>query len=96
MVDDYIFEGDVEGMTKIALIIFGVLILESIIRYFFIYSTSWLGQSVVRDLRKRVFDHITDLRLRYFDVTPIGTSTTRTINDIETINTVFTKVLLPL
>ncbi|MEZ4949430.1 MAG: ABC transporter ATP-binding protein [Saprospiraceae bacterium] len=91
MVDDYIFEGDVEGMTKIALIIFGVLILESIIRYFFIYSTSWLGQSVVRDLRKRVFDHITDLRLRYFDVTPIGTSTTRTINDIETINTVFTQ-----
>jgi ATP-binding cassette subfamily B protein len=91
MVDDYIFEGDIEGMTKIALIIFGVLILESIIRYFFIYSTSWLGQSVVRDLRKRVFDHITDLRLRYFDVTPIGTSTTRTINDIETINTVFTQ-----
>ena len=91
MVDEYIFKSDVSGMTKIALVLFGVLILEAAIRYFFIFSTSWLGQSVIRDLRKKVFDHITDLKLRYFDVTPIGTSTTRTINDIETINTVFTQ-----
>lgn len=78
-------------MTKIALVLFGILILEAVIRYFFIYSTAWLGQSVIRDLRKQVFDHITSFKLRYFDVTPIGTSTTRTINDIETINTVFTQ-----
>jgi ATP-binding cassette subfamily B multidrug efflux pump len=91
MVDEYIFKSDISGMTKIALVLFGVLILEAAIRYFFIYSTAWLGQSVIRDLRKKVFDHITDLKLRYFDVTPIGTSTTRTINDIETINTVFTQ-----
>jgi len=50
-----------------------------------------LGQNVIRDLRIRVFDHITSLRLTFFDNTPIGTSTTRTINDIETINTVFTQ-----
>ena len=38
-----------------------------------------------------MFNHISSLRLKYFDTTPIGTSTTRTINDIETINTVFSQ-----
>ncbi len=91
MVDDYIFKYDVPGMTKIALLFIGALILESVLRYTFIYSTSVLGQSVIKDLRIRVFNHISGLRLKYFDHTPIGTSTTRTINDIETINTVFSQ-----
>jgi len=91
MVDDYIFQFDIEGMTWLGLLLIGVLILESILNYFFIYSSNWLGQSVIRDLRVRVFKHITSLRLTYFDRTPIGTSTTRTINDIETINQVFSQ-----
>jgi ATP-binding cassette subfamily B multidrug efflux pump len=91
MVDDYIFVNDLPGLTTMAAIFCGVLFLEATLRYFFIYSTNWLGQSVIRDLRVRVFKHISGLRLTYFDRTPIGTSTTRTINDIETINTVFTQ-----
>ena len=91
MVDDYIFQYDIPGMTKVALIFIVALITESILRYTFIYSTSVLGQSVIKDLRVRVFNHISSLRLKYFDTTPIGTSTTRTINDIETINTVFSQ-----
>jgi len=91
MVDDYIFKFDVQGMTKIAMIIFGVLLLQTVLQYWFIFSTNFLGQSVIRDLRVKVFQHITSLKLTYFDRTAIGTSTTRTINDIETINTVFTQ-----
>jgi ATP-binding cassette, subfamily B, multidrug efflux pump len=91
MVDDYIFQYDVSGLTKIALLLCGVLILEVLLRYVFIYSANWLGQVVIRDLRVRVFKHITGMKLSYFDTTPIGTSTTRTINDIETINTVFSQ-----
>jgi ATP-binding cassette subfamily B protein len=91
MVDDYIFQYDIPGMTKVALLFIAALITESILRYTFIYSTSVLGQSVIKDLRVRVFNHISSLRLKYFDTTPIGTSTTRTINDIETINTVFSQ-----
>ena len=90
MVDDYIVKFDLAGLQRMTLIIAGVLILEAIVRYGFTYITNWLGQSVVRDLRDKVFRHITSLRLTYFDRTPIGTSTTRTINDIQTINTVFT------
>ena len=94
MVDKYIFVGDIQGMTKMAVIIFVVLILNVLCRYLFIYYTNWLGHSVIRDLRVKVFSHITNMRLSYFDKTPIGTSTTRTINDIETVNTIFTQGLI--
>lgn len=91
MVDDYIFVNDIPGLSRMALLLVGLLILDALCRYWFIYSTNLLGQSVIRDLRVRVFKHITHLRLTYFDRTPIGTSTTRTINDIEAINTVFSQ-----
>jgi ATP-binding cassette, subfamily B, multidrug efflux pump len=91
MVDKYIFVNDIAGMTRMVFVLGGLLMLESICRYWFIFSTNLLGQSVIRDLRVRVFRHITKLRLTFFDRTPIGTSTTRTINDIEAINTVFSQ-----
>ena len=91
MVDNHIYQMDIEGMTRIGLILMALLFLEALLRYVFIYASNWLGQSVIRDLRVRVFNHISSLRLSYFDRTPIGTSTTRTINDIETINTVFSE-----
>ena len=91
MVDDYILPGDVSGLTMMACVILGVLILEVILRYFFLYHADWLGQATIRDLRVKVFNHITSLNLRYFDRTPIGQSSTRTINDIEAINTIFSE-----
>ena len=90
-VDRYIMTFNASGLITIMMLLVGVLALEAIVRYFFIYSTNWLGQSVIRDLRVKVFKHITNLKLSYFDKTPIGTSTTRTINDIEAINTVFSQ-----
>lgn len=91
MVDDHIFKGDVHGMTVLACIILGLLILEVMLRYFFLYYADWLGQATIRDLRVKVFNHVTGLNLNYFDKTPIGQSTTRTISDIEAINTVFSE-----
>jgi ATP-binding cassette, subfamily B, multidrug efflux pump len=94
MVDENIFKGDVPGMTTMVIILVSLLILEAAIMYVFSFTTSWLGQSVIRDLRVRVFKHITSLNLSYFDKTPIGTSTTRTISDIETINSVFSEGII--
>jgi len=91
MVDDHIFHGNISGMTILAIAIVGVLLLEVVLRYFFLYYADWLGQVIVRDLRVRVFNHVSKLNLSYFDKTPIGQSTTRTINDIEAINTVFSE-----
>ena len=91
MVDDYIFKFDLTGLRNMVFVIAGVLFCEVIIRYFFIYTTNLLGQSVIKNLRVSVFSHIGRLKLRYFDTTPIGTSITRTINDIEAINNVFSQ-----
>ncbi|RMG86535.1 MAG: ABC transporter ATP-binding protein [Bacteroidetes bacterium] len=91
MVDEYVFKSDISGLTYMAMVFVGVTIFGALLRWSFLYATNWLGQSVIRDLRVRVFKHISSLRLTYFDKTPIGTATTRTINDIETINTIFTQ-----
>lgn len=93
-VDDCIILSQGEGLNFMIMLLVGVLLLEGFLYYLFSYSTSWLGQSVIRDLRVRVFNHINRLRLTYFDRTPIGTSTTRTINDIETINSVFSEGII--
>ena len=94
MVDDHIFKFDVPGMTTMTIILIVLLFLEAGIQYVFNYITNWLGQSIIRDLRVRVFQHITSLNLSYFDKTPIGQSTTRTISDIETINSVFSEGII--
>lgn len=72
------------------------LITEAILRFYFTYITSWLGHSVVKDMRVTVFKKILHLNLRQFDQTPIGTLTTRTINDIEAINDIFSEGLVPI
>ncbi|MDH3650325.1 MAG: ABC transporter ATP-binding protein/permease [Saprospiraceae bacterium] len=91
MVDDHILQFDLNGLLVMTGILFGLLLLEVIMRYGFIYSTNLLGQSVIKDLRTIIFKHVISLKLKYFDRTPIGTLTTRTINDIESINTVFSQ-----
>jgi ATP-binding cassette subfamily B multidrug efflux pump len=90
-VDDYIAVGNIHGMTVLACAIFALLVLDVVLRYFFLYHADWLGQATIRDLRVRIFNHINRLNVGYFDKTPIGTSTTRTINDIESINTIFSE-----
>lgn len=93
-VDDYILTFDFRGLATITLVMIGVLLLEVVLRYYFTLLTNLLGQNVIRDLRARVFKHVLSLNLAYFDRTPVGTSTTRTINDIESINEVFTQGVL--
>ncbi len=94
MVDDHIFTGDVTGMATLTAILVGLLVIEVILDYVFGMATSLLGSSIVRDMRVNVFKHIMSLNLTYFDKTAIGQSTTRTINDIETINAVFSEGII--
>lgn len=94
MVDGPIANADFHGIWMFTLLLFGLLVGEAVIRYIFIYSTSYLGQSIIKDLRIKVFTHLLRLKVKYFDKTPIGQSTTRTINDIESINRVFSEGLI--
>ncbi len=91
MVDDYILTSDIAGLSRMSMLFIGVVLVTVLARYLFTYNVNVLGQSVIKDLRLKVFKHLTSLKLTYFDQTPIGTSTTRTINDIETINRIFTQ-----
>lgn len=91
IVDEQIINFDFEGLLTMCMLFVGVLLLSAALEYLFVYTTSLLGQNVIRDLRVNIFDHLLKLRLRFFDRTAIGTITTRTINDIETINTVFSQ-----
>jgi len=72
------------------------IFIETAIRFTFTFITSWLGQNVVKDLRVNVYKKIISLNLSQFDKTPIGTLTTRTINDIESINDIFSDGLIPI
>lgn len=83
-----------QGLIIISLVSLFVLVAEAFCRYYFLYTTNWLGQSVVKNLRIKIFGHIIGSNLGYFDKTPVGISTTRTINDLETINSVFTEGII--
>ncbi len=94
MVDDYILQNDLPGLYLMGFIFFIAIVATVVLKYLLSYYSGFLGQLVIRDLRNRVFDHLILLRLRFFDQTPIGRVTTRTINDVETINTVFTQGII--
>ena len=93
-VDDFILDPNYQGLWTMTLIMLALLIVESLLRYSFIYSTNWLGQTIIKNLRVRVFRHITSLRMKYFDNTPIGTAITRSISDVETINDMFAQGII--
>ena len=95
-----LFNTDVSDATRfiIAVTVFQIafLFIETTFRFVFSFLTSWLGQSVVKDIRVIVYKKVMSLNLSQFDKTPIGTLTTRTINDIESINDIFSDGLIPI
>lgn len=98
--ESVLFRTDLSDATRfiIAVSIFQVIFLfvETAIRFLFTFITAWMGQSVVKDMRNAVYKKILSLNLGQFDKTPIGTLTTRTINDIESINDIFSDGLIPI
>lgn len=95
-VNNYIANSFYNMVISITIIQIGLLLVETAFRFLFAFITAWLGQSVVRDLRVAVYRKVLGLNLSQFDTTPIGTLTTRTINDIESINDIFAEGLVPI
>lgn len=93
-VDKYIRSGLANLVIVITLIQIGLLLAETALRFSFSFITAWLGQTVVKDLRITVYKKVIHLNLSQFDKTPIGTLTTRTINDIEAVNDIFSEGLI--
>ena len=92
--DHYIVTPDPDGLLLMTILIIGVLFVEAVTYYFYTYSSNWLGQTVIKDLRIEIYDHINRLKLQYFDKTAIGTLVTRVVSDIETIADIFSNGIL--
>lgn len=92
--DHYILTGNYSGLVNMTMLMIFMLILQTLIQYNHTLLTNTLGQSVIRDLRINVFNHITKLRLKFFDKTPIGQLITRTVSDLETIADIFSEGLI--
>ncbi|MGB0260417.1 MAG: ABC transporter ATP-binding protein [Flavobacteriaceae bacterium] len=92
-VDDYITLKDYEGMLVLIAMMGGVLLMEVIFQFSFIYYANWLGQQVVFDLRTQLFRRLTGFKMAFFDKSAVGRLVTRAVNDIETIAGIFSQGL---
>lgn len=95
MASQYI-NGPGGSIIEITIIQIFILLIESGCRFLFTFTTASLGQNVVKDLRVSTYEKVVHLNLSQFDKTPIGTLTTRTINDIESVNDIFSDGLIPI
>jgi ATP-binding cassette, subfamily B, multidrug efflux pump len=94
ILDEKVAKGDTEGLITMSVILVALLMLNTAVGFLQAYITAWLGQSVIKDLRLKVYSFITRLKLKFFDRTPVGTMVTRTVNDIEALSNVFSEGLI--
>lgn len=93
VIDDSIIPKDYENLVFFITLMGLFLLAEVIFQFVFIYYSNWLGLSVVRDIRIKLFDKILQFKMKYFDKSSVGRLTTRAVNDIETISSVFSQGL---
>ena len=92
-VDDYITPRLYEGLLFFILLMLLTLLLEVFFQYIFVYYANWLGQMIVKDLRAILFHKLLHFKMAYFDRSAVGRLVTRSVNDIETIASIFSQGL---
>ncbi|TCC88180.1 ABC transporter ATP-binding protein [Pedobacter frigiditerrae] len=92
--NEFILKNNFTGLVEMTILMVVLLLVQTLIQYSQTLATNTLGQSAIKDLRINVFNHITKLRLKYFDQTPIGQLITRTVSDLETIADIFSEGLI--
>lgn len=92
-VDGYIKTHDQQGLLYYILLMAGVLLMEVLSQFYFVYWANWLGQDIVKDIRNKLFKHMLTFRMKYFDNAPVGQLVTRTVSDIQSIAGIFSQGL---
>ena len=92
-IDNSMVPKDGGGFMKYIILMVVVLLLEVIFQFAFIFYTNWLGQSVIRDMRDKLFRLMLSFKMQYFDKSAVGRLTTRAVNDVETISSIFSEGL---
>src|SRR6478609_276751 len=90
-IDRHVQFGNYWAMVNVMLLILALLVVQSVVQYVHTYVSGRIAQFIIRDIRIQLFQHIIQLRLRFFDKTPIGRLVTRTISDVETLADVFSE-----
>ena len=90
-VDDYILSQDKVGLLNYTLLMLCILLIEVMLQFTFIYFANWVGQHIIRDIRAKIFRHILQFRMAYFDKNSVGRLVTRVVSDIETIAAFFSN-----
>ena len=93
-IDEHIQVGDLKGLTTIVLILLLILFAHAILQFFQSYLSSWLGQSIILSLRKKLFRHMMSFRLKYFDTNPNGALVTRVTSDIQSVAEIFSEGII--
>jgi len=78
-----------DGFLQLIIIMGILLLLEVISNYLFIYFAGWLGQSVVKDIRVLLYNHIINFKMKYYDKSSVGVLITRSVTDMERISDIF-------
>ncbi len=92
-IDNTIIPKDGELLVYFISLMLGVLVLEVISQFLFIYFANWLGQEVIRDIRVSLFKHMLGFKMQYYDRSAVGRLVTRAVSDIETIASIFSQGL---
>lgn len=92
-IDESIVPKDGEHLILYISLMVLVLVLEVVFMFSFIYLANWLGQNVIRDIRLKLFNLMLSFKLKYYDKSSVGRLTTRAVNDIETISSIFSQGL---
>lgn len=95
-IDDYIMKSDIQGLDRVAILFFIVIFLTFIFDYMQTYILNYASQQIIFKIREDVFNHVQSLSISYFDTNPIGKLVTRVTNDTETLNEMYTNVLVTL
>ncbi|WP_040211421.1 ABC transporter ATP-binding protein, partial [Clostridium polynesiense] len=85
---------DINGLTYMVIVLLAIYVLGFIVNYTQIYILQYTGQKIVVDIRNKLFTHIEGLSLSFFDKTPVGKLVTRLTNDVQTLNEMYTGVLI--
>ena len=92
-VDDYLSVGKFEDFILLICFMVGNLILTVVFMFLFSYYANLLGQKVIYDIRIKLFNHILNFKMKYFDSSSVGRLVTRAVNDMETIASIFSQGL---
>ena len=92
-VDSYIHTKDKQGLLLCIVFIGSTLLAEVISQFYFVFWANWLGQDIIKDIRIKLFKHLTSFKMSYFDTEPVGKLVTRSVSDIESIARIFSQGL---